>query len=125
MPELKVKGVTIVETFAEAFPMVGTRVIITAPTLEWAMISARTMTGFATSVIACGAEAGIERTLTKKETPDGRPGVAVLLFTMDADKLQKQLRNRVGQCVLTSPGLSARTGRRGCAAGAGASRHPW
>lgn len=113
MPELKVKGVTIVETFAEAFPMVGTRVIITAPTHEWAMISARTMTGFATSVIACGAEAGIERTLSKKETPDGRPGVAVLLFTMDADKLQKQLRNRVGQCVLTSPGSACYAGLEG------------
>jgi formylmethanofuran--tetrahydromethanopterin N-formyltransferase len=74
--------------------MVGTRVIITAPSLEWALIAARTMTGFATSVIACGAEAGIERTLTSDETLDGRPGVAVLLFTMDTDKLQRQLRNR-------------------------------
>ncbi|MEZ5873979.1 MAG: formylmethanofuran--tetrahydromethanopterin N-formyltransferase [Hyphomicrobiales bacterium] len=107
MAELKVKGITIVETFAEAFPMVGTRIIITAPTAEWADIAARTMTGFATSVIACGAEAGIESKLSKKETPDGRPGVAVLLFTMNADKLQTQLRNRVGQCVLTSPGLPA------------------
>ncbi len=93
--------------------MVGTRVVITAPTLEWAMISARTMTGFATSVIACGAEAGIERRLSKKETPDGRPGVAVLLFTMDADKLQKQLRNRVAQCVLTSPGSACYAGLEG------------
>lgn len=113
MPELKVKGVTIVETFAEAFPMVGTRVIITAPTAEWAMISARTMTGFATSVIACGAEGGIERTLSKSETPDGRPGVAVLLFTMDANMLQTQLRNRVGQCVLTSPGSACYAGLKG------------
>ena len=79
MSKLKLKGVEIVETFAEAFPMVGTRVIITAPTLEWALIAARTMTGFATSVIACGAEAGIERTLKPNETLDGRPGVAVLL----------------------------------------------
>ena len=110
MPKLKVKGITIVETFAEAFPMVGTRIIITAPTMEWALISARTMTGFATSVIACGAEAGIERTLSRKETPDGRPGVAVLLFTMDTEKLQKQLRNRVGQCVLTSPGSACFAG---------------
>ncbi len=93
--------------------MVGTRVVITAPTLEWAMISARTMTGFATSVIACGAEAGIERRLSKKETPDGRPGVAVLLFTMDAEKLQKQLRNRVAQCVLTSPGSACYAGLEG------------
>ena len=113
MPEKKVKGVTIVETFAEAFPMVGTRVIITAPTAEWAMISARTMTGFATSVIACGAEGGVERTLSKSETPDGRPGVAVLLFTMDVNMLQTQLRNRVGQCVLTSPGSACYAGLEG------------
>jgi formylmethanofuran--tetrahydromethanopterin N-formyltransferase len=113
MSELKIKGVTIVETFAEAFPMVGTRIIITAPSLEWALIAARTMTGFATSVIACGAEAGIERTLPPDETLDGRPGVAVLLFTMDTDKLQRQLRNRVGQCVLTSPGSACFAGLEG------------
>jgi formylmethanofuran--tetrahydromethanopterin N-formyltransferase len=113
MSELKIKGVTIVETFAEAFPMVGTRIIITAPTLEWALIAARSMTGFATSVIACGAEAGIERTLTPEETLDGRPGVAVLLFAMDTDKLQKQLRNRVGQSVLTSPGSACFAGFEG------------
>jgi formylmethanofuran--tetrahydromethanopterin N-formyltransferase len=113
MADLKVKGITIVETFAEAFPMVGTRIIITAPTAKWADIAARTMTGFATSVIACGAEAGIESRLSKKETPDGRPGVSVLLFTMDADKLQKQLRNRVGQCVLTSPGSACFAGLEG------------
>jgi len=113
MSDLKLKGITIVETFAEAFPMVGTRIIITAPTAEWADIAARTMTGFATSVIACGAEAGIEGKLTRKETPDGRPGVAVLLFTMDAGKLQTQLRNRVGQCVLTSPGSACFAGLEG------------
>jgi formylmethanofuran--tetrahydromethanopterin N-formyltransferase len=71
------------------------------------------MTGFATSVIACGAEAGIERTLSRDETLDGRPGVAVLLFTMDTDKLQRQLRNRVGQCVLTSPGSACFAGLEG------------
>ena len=54
MADLNIKGVTIVETFAEAFPMVGTRIVITAPSPEWALIAARTMTGFATSVIACG-----------------------------------------------------------------------
>jgi formylmethanofuran--tetrahydromethanopterin N-formyltransferase len=108
--KLKLKGVEIVETFAEAFPMVGTRVIITAPTREWALIAARTMTGFATSVIACGAEAGIERELKRDETMDGRPGVSVLLFAMETEKLQRQLRNRVGQCVLTSPGSACFAG---------------
>src|SRR5215467_10494335 len=100
MPELKLKGVTVVDTFAEAFPMVGTRIIITAPTLEWALIAA-------------GAEAGIERTLPADETLDGRPGVAVLIFTMDTNKLQTQLRNRVGQCVLTSPGSACFAGLEG------------
>src|SRR5262245_33005363 len=91
MASLKLKGVNIVETFAEAFPMVGTRIVITAPTPGWALTAARTLTGFATSVIACGAEAGIESKLSPKETPDGRPGISVLLFAMDTDKLQKQL----------------------------------
>src|SRR5690349_11754028 len=113
MSELKLKGVTVVDTFAEAFPMVGTRIIITAPTPEWALIAARTMTGFSTSVIAAGAEAGIERTLSPDETLDGRPGVAVLIFTMDTNKLQVQLRNRVGQCVLTSPGSACFAGLEG------------
>jgi len=113
MADLKIKGITVIETFAEAFPMVGTRIVITAPSLKWALTAAQTMTGFATSVIACGAEAGIERTLSSKETLDGRPGAAVLLFTMDADKLQRQLRDRVGQCVLTSPGSACFAGLDG------------
>jgi formylmethanofuran--tetrahydromethanopterin N-formyltransferase len=113
MANLKRRGVTIVDTFAEAFPMVGTRVVITAPTLEWALIAARTMTGFATSVIACGAEAGIERELKPEETLDRRPGVAVLVFAMETEKLQRQLRNRVGQCVLTSPGSACYAGLHG------------
>jgi formylmethanofuran--tetrahydromethanopterin N-formyltransferase len=113
MSKLKLKGVNIVETFAEAFPMVGTRIVITASTPAWALTAARSMTGFATSVIACGAEAGIEGKLSPKETPDGRPGIAVLLFAMDTDKLQRQLRNRVGQCVLTSPGSACFSGLDG------------
>ena len=40
------------------------------------------MTGFATSVIACGCEAAIERVLPPDETPDGRPGIAVMIFAM-------------------------------------------
>jgi formylmethanofuran--tetrahydromethanopterin N-formyltransferase len=69
----------------------------------WANHAANALTGFATSVIACGCEAAIERQLKRSETPDGRPGVAVLLFAMSNKELTKQLQNRVGQCVLTSP----------------------
>ncbi len=96
-------GVTIDETFAEAFPMKATRLLITAHTLEWARHAAVAATGFATSVIACGCEAGIERELPAGETPDGRPGVSVLIFAMSGKELAKQIERRVGQCVLTCP----------------------
>ncbi|MDF1588250.1 MAG: formylmethanofuran--tetrahydromethanopterin N-formyltransferase [Gammaproteobacteria bacterium] len=98
-----INGVTIDPTFAEAFPMKGTRIIITAHNAKWAMISAQAFTGFATSVIACGCEAGIERELDPSETPDGRHGVAVLIFAMGGKGLAKQVETRAGQCVLTSP----------------------
>lgn len=96
-------GVTIDETFAEAFPMKATRLVITAHNLEWARHAAVAATGFATSVIACGCEAGIERELPPGDTPDGRPGVAVLIFAMSGKELAKQIERRVGQCVLTCP----------------------
>jgi formylmethanofuran--tetrahydromethanopterin N-formyltransferase len=106
-----INGVEIEDTFAEAFGMWGGRVIITAANLKWAHEAAKKMTGFATSVIGCGCEAGIERDL--EQTPDGRPGVSVLLFAYGKDTLAKQLVDRIGQCILTCPttacfnGLSA------------------
>jgi formylmethanofuran--tetrahydromethanopterin N-formyltransferase len=113
MPELIVRGVRIDDTFAEAFGMRATAVIITADSTRWARHAAMTMTGFGTSVIGCGCEAGIDRDLTRKETPDGRPGVRVLLFAVSTSELQKQLQNRVGQCVLTSPGSACYAGIEG------------
>jgi formylmethanofuran--tetrahydromethanopterin N-formyltransferase len=94
---------TVVDTFAEAFPMTAARAVITAETRTWALIAAQTMTGYATSVIACDAEAGIERELSAEETPDGRPGFSVLAFAFSRDALEKALANRVGQCVMTCP----------------------
>ncbi len=98
-----INGVLIDDTFAEAFGMKATRILITAQNLKWAYHSANAVTGFATSVIACGCEAGIERKLAPEETPDGRPGASVLLFAVSTKELSKQLERRVGQCVLTSP----------------------
>lgn len=100
---MKLNGVFIEDSFAEAFPMKATRLIITAANRTWALHAATATTGFATSVIACGCEAGIERELKATETPDGRPGVAVLLFATSTKELTRQLQNRVGQCILTSP----------------------
>ena len=110
MRTLTVKGIRIDDTFAEAFGMRATALVITADTARWARQAALTMTGFATSVIGCGCEAGIDRALTAKQTPDGRPGVRVLLFAVSTTELQKQLQARVGQCVLTSPGSACYAG---------------
>jgi formylmethanofuran--tetrahydromethanopterin N-formyltransferase len=100
---VELRGVYIEDTFAEAFGMRGARIVITARTMEWARTAALEMTGFATSVIACKVEAGIERELSPAETPDGRPGMSVLLFTMDSASLSKRLVERIGQTVLTCP----------------------
>jgi formylmethanofuran--tetrahydromethanopterin N-formyltransferase len=105
-----INGVQIDDTFAEAFNMRGTRVIITAQNHRWAYNAANAMTGFATSVIGCGVEAGIERELTPNETPDGRPGVSVLMFAMGSAVLMKQLENRMGQTILTCPTAAAFSG---------------
>ena len=110
MQRLSVNGVEIDDTYAEAFDMRATALIITADSVRWARQAAITMTGFATSVIGCGCEAGIESELKSRRTPDGRPGVRVLLFSMSTGELQKQLQNRLGQCVLTSPGSACYAG---------------
>jgi formylmethanofuran:tetrahydromethanopterin formyltransferase len=75
-PETRSLDVTVVDTFAEAFAMTAARAIVTADSRDWARIAAQTMSGYATSVIACDAEAGIERELATAETPDGRPALA-------------------------------------------------
>jgi formylmethanofuran--tetrahydromethanopterin N-formyltransferase len=106
-------GVTIDDTFAEAFGMRGTRLLITADSLHWAKIAAESFCGFATSVIGCGVEAGIERELPEAETPDGRAGIALLAFAVSRDALGKAVRDRVGQCVLTCPGTACFNGLAG------------
>ena len=110
---MNINGVHIEDTFAEAFGMSATRLLITALNTNWARHAAVTMTGFATSVIGCGVEAGIEQDLSPEETPDGRPGVSVLLFGMSSDDLEKQLQKRVGQCVLTCPTTALFAGIKG------------
>ena len=96
-------GVAIADTFAEAFTMVGTRVIVTAVSAEWAETAGIQATGFATSVIACNAEAAIEHRLGPDQTPDGRPGVSLLIFAFNREALAQAVIDRIGQCVLTCP----------------------
>jgi len=93
----------IVDTFAEAFGMRYTRLIVTAHDEHWLDAALRAATGYASSVIACDAEAGVERHLAPGNTPDGRPGAAIMLFGFSTEALAKAVATRMGQCVMTCP----------------------
>ncbi len=100
---MELEGVEIEDTFAEAFPIKVARVLITAVNERWAMEAAKETTGFGTSVIMCPAEAGVDVTVPPEETPDGRPGVYIMICTFGYKALDEQLLARIGQCVLTCP----------------------
>lgn len=107
---MEINGVQIDDTFAEGFPIKAARVLITAVTERWALEAAREATGFGTSVIGCPAEAGIECIVDGSETPDGRPGVNILICNMGYKNLENSLLWRIGQCVLTAPTAAAFSG---------------
>ena len=107
-------GVPIADTFAEAFPITATRLIVTAEEQRWAKTAAAVFCGNATSVIACDVEAALERLLPSEETPDGRPGVSILAFAFGREALGTAVASRVGQCILTCPTTACYNGVFDC-----------
>jgi formylmethanofuran--tetrahydromethanopterin N-formyltransferase len=99
---MKLQGVEIEDTFAEAFPMWASRLVITADTPRLARQAAQSACGLAISIIGCGCEAGLDVELSPEDTPDGRPGFAALLFSYSKEKLEEHLMQRIGQAVLPS-----------------------
>ncbi len=93
----------IVDTFAEAFRMRFVRLIVTAVDNYWLDAAVREVTGYGSSVIGCDAEIAVEQALGPNETPDGRPGAAILAFGFSTEALAKAIPNRVGQCLMTCP----------------------
>ncbi len=100
---MQIGSTLIDDTFAEAFGMRYTRLIVTAEDAYWLDAAVREFTGYSSSVIACDCESGVERPLSPDETPDGRPGAAILLFGFSSDALGKAVPNRTGQCLMTCP----------------------
>lgn len=103
---MEINGAGILDTYAEAFPVWLSRVVITAASREWAYRAAVEATGFATSRIGCPCEAGIEGYLSHGETPDGREGVSILVCS-EKKNLKANVASRVAQCILPSPTASA------------------
>jgi formylmethanofuran--tetrahydromethanopterin N-formyltransferase len=87
-----------------------TRLVITAHDEHWLQAAVYEATGYSSSIIACDAETGLEGWLAPDQTPDGRPGAAVLLFGFSADGLGKAAGSRVGQCVMTCPSTAVYDG---------------
>ena len=111
---MQLHDVEIVDTFAEAFSMSGTRLIVTAVSERWAIVAANEFCGNATSVIGCDVEASIERILPPEATPDGRPGATVLAFAFSRDALSAAVSHRIGQCILTCPTTACFNGVAEC-----------
>jgi formylmethanofuran--tetrahydromethanopterin N-formyltransferase len=101
LPVLNLGPTAIEDTFAEAFGMQFTRLIIAAYDAHWLDAAVREFTGFSSSVIGCDLEIGVEGRLAEDETPDGRPGVSVLCFAFSRDALAHAVPVRVGQCLMT------------------------
>ncbi|MFQ5800379.1 MAG: formylmethanofuran--tetrahydromethanopterin N-formyltransferase [Candidatus Hydrothermarchaeales archaeon] len=99
---MEVNGVPIDDTFAEAFEGHYSRFLITAKNRRWAETAAKTATGYGSSIIGCSAETGVEGFLKNTETPDGRPGAVVQIWTGKKNMLH-ELLGRIGQCILTAP----------------------
>jgi formylmethanofuran--tetrahydromethanopterin N-formyltransferase len=93
----------IVDTFAEAFRLRFARLIVTAHDAHWLEAATRAACGYGTSVIGCDAEVGVEHMIAPSDTPDGRPGALVALYSFSTDGLAKAVSNRVAQCLLTCP----------------------
>jgi formylmethanofuran--tetrahydromethanopterin N-formyltransferase len=102
---MEINGVEIEDTFAESFTSTYSRLLITAVSEKWAKVAAMCATGYGTSLISCSAEAGIEGFLDETETPDGRPGYIIQIWT-SKKRMVGELLGRIGQCVLTSPTAS-------------------
>ena len=76
--------------------------MVTAHDAHWLAAAVDSACGYGTSVIGCDAEAGVEG-LHAAETPDGRPGAAIMLFAFSAEAVGRAVANRVSQCLLTCP----------------------
>ncbi len=96
-------NIIVEDTYAEAFKTKAAYLLITAATKKLAHIAATEATGFATSFIGCPAEAGIDQYVPPENTPDNRPGYSIIICQNKTEQVEKQLLERIGQCVLTAP----------------------
>lgn len=92
------------DTYCEAFTGTCVRFIVTAEddrTIEKIAYDATATPG----TVIGRTESGVEKFLSKDETPDGRPGVLIQFWynTKDLNKFDKELSFRIRQDILVKP----------------------
>ncbi len=100
---MELNGIEIEDTYCEAFGSFFTRILVTAKNEKWLKIAAQEVSGYGTSGIGCDAEVGIDGIVPAENTPDKRPGVAIMFFLTDKKKMNNMMIHRIGQCILTCP----------------------
>lgn len=100
---MELNSIEIEDTYCEAFSGYFARVLVTAINKTWLDICAHEATGYGTSTIHCDSEAALDVYVSPDETPDNRPGAALMFFVNDKNKIDNVLLNRIGQCILTCP----------------------
>ena len=99
------------DTYAEAFEGVFCRLVVTADDEQTVRAAALGATS-TPSVVIGRVEGGVERYLTKKETPDKRPGAIIQLwgevnpkkaFPDTLRKFETELSYRIRQDILVKP----------------------
>src|SRR5665647_2856208 len=93
---MHINGVEIEDTFAEAFGMWGSRLIVTGDDLGWARTAAEAATGFATASIGWGCEAATNA-LAPGELARGGRQVVGARFAAAADDRGGEARCRLGR----------------------------
>lgn len=101
-----VNRTVVLDSFAEAFPLRYSKLLITAADRYWLEQAVQSVTGYGTSVIGCDCEVGLAAFVNADQTPDRRLGAEILIFAAGSQNLGKATLNRAGQCIMTCPSTS-------------------
>jgi len=103
---MDIKGVSVEDTYCEAFDGLLARMIVTAKTEKLLMKAVSSATALPSTVFN-EAEGAIEKLLKPSETPDKRPGAIIQLWVNymknARENLETQLGKRIRQGILVVP----------------------
>lgn len=104
--ELEINGISVEDTYCEAFDGLFARLLITAKDEKRLKKAAYNSTALPCTVFG-ESEGGVEKFLSEKETPDGRIGAVIQIWVgygkNAKEKLEHELGKRIRQGILVVP----------------------